>query len=144
MGSGQVSLVLLDTHAWIWLLNGSARLGAKARKAIQRSMAEEAVLVSAISPWEVAMLVSKGRLVLDRDVDEWVKTALSLPGLRLEPISPEVAVTGTRLPGIIHSDPADRMIAATARHLGATLITADRLLLDYGKAGHLKTLNAEQ
>ncbi|OIR00446.1 ribonuclease VapC22 [mine drainage metagenome] len=137
-----MSLVLLDTHAWIWLLNGNERIGAKARRAIQRSLAEEAVLVSAISVWEVAMLVSKGRLVLDRDVGEWVHAALSLPGIRLEPISPEVAVASTRLPGAIHSDPADRMIAATARHLGSTLITADQLLLDYGKDGHLKTLQA--
>lgn len=137
-----MSLVLLDTHAWVWLLNGSARLGPKARKAIQRSLADEAVLVSAISPWEVAMLVAKGRLVLDRDVGEWVDTALSLPGFRLEPISPEVAVASTRLPGVLHSDPADRMIAATARHLRSTLITADQLLLDYGKGGHIKTLKA--
>ncbi len=142
MGCGQVSLVLLDTHVWVWLLNGSERLGPKARKAIQRSLAEEAVLVSAISPWEVAMLVSKGRFVLDRDVGEWVQAALSLPGIRLEPLSPEVAVASTRLPGTIHSDPADRMIAATARHLGSTLITEDQLLLDYGKAGHLRTLKA--
>lgn len=139
-----MSLVLLDTHAWIWLLNGSERLGPKARKAIQRSLAEAAVLVSAISPWEVAMLISKGRLVLDRDVGEWVQTALSLPGIRLEPISPEVAVASTRLPGSLHSDPADRLIAATARHLASTLITADRLLLDYSKEGHLKTLDAGQ
>ena len=144
MGRVQVSLVLLDTHVWIWLLNGSERLGPKARKAIQRSLTEEAVLVSAISPWEVAMLVSKGRLVLDRDVGEWVQTALFLPGIRLEPLSPEVAVASTGLPGTIHSDPADRMIAATARHLGSTLITADQPLLDYGKAGHLKTLKAGQ
>lgn len=134
--------MLLDTHAWVWLLNGSARLGPKARKAIQRSLAEEAVLVSAISPWEVAMLVAKGRLILDRDVGEWVDAALSLPGFRLEPISPEVAVASTRLPGVLHSDPADRMIAATARHLRSTLITADKLLLDYGKGGHIKTLKA--
>jgi PIN domain nuclease of toxin-antitoxin system len=139
-----VSLVLLDTHVWVWLLQGSERLGPKARKAIQRSLANGAVLVSAISPWEVAMLTSKGRLVLDRDVGEWVQTALSLPGIRLEPISPEVAVASTRLPGDIHSDPADRMIAATARHLGLTLVTADKLLLDYSKDGHLKTVNAEQ
>lgn len=139
-----MSLVLLDTHAWVWLLNGSERLGPKAKKAIQRSLADEAVLISAISPWEVAMLVAKGRLVLDRDVGEWVQTALSLPGFRLEPISAEVAVASTRLPGVIHSDPADRMIAATARHLGSTLITADQLLLDYGKDGHLKTLKAGQ
>jgi PIN domain nuclease of toxin-antitoxin system len=144
MGIGQVSLVLLDTHAWVWLLNGSERLGSKARKAIQQSLAEEAVLVSAISPWEVAMLVAKGRLVLDRDVSEWVQTALSLPGIRLEPISPEVAVASTRLPGTIHADPADRLIAATARHLGSTLITADQLLFDYSKDGHLRTLRAGQ
>jgi PIN domain nuclease of toxin-antitoxin system len=142
MECGQVSLVLLDTHVWVWLLNGSERLGPKARKAIQRSLVEEAVLVSAISPWEVAMLVSKGRLVLDRDVGEWVQAALSLPGFRLEPVSPEVAVASTRLPGKIHSDPADRMIAAATRHLGSTLITADQLLLDYGKDGHIKTLKA--
>ncbi len=139
-----MSLVLLDTHVWIWLLNGSERLGPKARKAIQRSQDEEAVLVSAISPWEIAMLVAKGRLVLDRDVGEWIQAALSLPGFRLEPLSPEVAVASTRLPGTLNSDPADRMIAATSRHLGSILITADQLLLDYGKAGHIKTLKAGQ
>ncbi|MFA7279386.1 MAG: type II toxin-antitoxin system VapC family toxin [Sterolibacterium sp.] len=137
-----MSLVLLDTHAWVWLLSGSSRLGPKARKAIQRSLVKEAVLVSAISPWEVAMLVGKARLTLDRDVGAWVQAALSLPGIRLEPISPEVAVASTRLPGAIHSDPADRLIAATSRHCGATLVTADRLLLDYGKIGHIRTLNA--
>ena len=142
MGREQVSLVLLDTHAWVWLLNGDGRLGPKARKAIQRSLTEESVLISAISPWEVAMLASKGRLVLDRDVGEWVQAALSLPGIRLEPISPEVAVASTRLPGTLHSDPADRMIAATARHLGLTLITADQLLLGYSNDGHIKILKA--
>ena len=137
-----MSLVLLDTHAWVWLLNGDPKLNPKAVKAIERSLSEEAVLLSAISPWEVAMLVSKGRLTLDRDVGEWVGTAVSIPGIRLEPISPEIAVASTRLPGNIHSDPADRLIAATARHLGALLITDDQLLLDYGTAGHLKTLKA--
>lgn len=137
-----MSLVLLDTHAWVWLVNGSARLGPKARKAIQRSLTEEAVLVSAISAWEVAVLVSKGRLVLDRDVGEWVQAAMNLPGIRLEPVSSEVAVASTRLPGPIHSDPADHMLAATARYLGSTLITADQLLLDYSKDGHIKALDA--
>ncbi|OIR07705.1 ribonuclease VapC22 [mine drainage metagenome] len=137
-----MSLVLLDTHAWVWLLNGDPKLNPKAVKAIERSLSEEAVLLSAISPWEVAMLVNKGRLTLDRDVGEWVATAASIPGIRLEPISPEIAVASTRLPGNIHPDPADRLIAATARHLGAILITDDQLLLDYGTTGHLKTLKA--
>jgi len=68
-----MSLVLLDTHAWVWLLSGSPKISPKALKAVERSLADEAVLLSAISPWEVAMLVSKGRLTLDRDVGEWVQ-----------------------------------------------------------------------
>ena len=139
-----MSLVLLDTHVWVWLLNGDQKLSAKALKAIECSLAEEAVLLSTISPWEVAMLVSKDRLRLDRDVSEWVQAAVSIPGIRVEPLSPEIAVASTRLPGELHSDPADRMIAATARHVGATLVTEDQKLLDYGLAGHLKVLKASR
>lgn len=142
MGICQVSLVLLDTHAWVWLLNGDQKLSPKALRAIEKSLSAEAALLSAISPWEVAMLVSNGRLTLDRDVGEWVNAAVSIPGTRIESISPEIAVASTRLPGNIHTDPADRLIAATARHLGALLITDDQLLLDYGTAGHLKALKA--
>lgn len=137
-----MSLVLLDTHAWVWLLNGDQKLSPKALHAIECSLAEEAVLLSAISPWEVAMLVSKDRLTLDRDVGVWVQAAVNIPGIRVEPISPEIAVASTRLPGELHADPADRLIAATARHLGATLVTDDQKLLDYGLAGHLKVLKA--
>ncbi|MCB5189345.1 type II toxin-antitoxin system VapC family toxin [Methylobacillus arboreus] len=137
-----MSVTLLDTHALVWLLVGSNRLGKGARGAIQQAVAEDALYISAISPWEISMLVSKERLVLDRDVGEWVHEALALPGIRLEPLSPQVAVASTRLPGDIHSDPADRIIVATARHLGAILVTEDRLLLDYSLAGHLRTLKA--
>lgn len=140
MGRGALNLVLLDTHVWVWLLNGDPRVGRQARAAVERSLAEEAVLLSAISPWEVAMLVSKGRLVLDRDVGEWVKAATDIPGIRVEPISPEIAVASTRLPGSLHSDPADRLIVATARHLGAILMTRDALLLEYGAVGHVRTM----
>ena len=139
-----MSLVLLDTHSWLWLLNGSRSIGRKSRKAIEEALSDGAVLVSAISAWEVAMLVAKGRLVLDRDVGEWIATALELPGMLLEPMTPDIAVASTRLPGDLHGDPADRIIAATARHCSAVLITEDRLLLDYGKAGHVKTISASQ
>ena len=139
-----MSLILLDTHAWIWLLNGSDRLGPTARAAIEQSLSKEAVVVSAISPWEVAMLVSKGRLVLDRDVGEWVTAALALPGIRLAPLSPEISVASTRLLGALHADPADRIIVATAHHFGLTLLTEDRLLLEYGTEGYLRTLRAGQ
>ena len=92
-----MSLVLLDTHTWVWLMNGSHQLGNKAREAVRQSLATEAVLVATISPWEVAMLVSEGRLVLDRDVGEWIQKALAQPGIRLEALSPEIAVASTRM-----------------------------------------------
>lgn len=137
-----MSLVLLDTHAWVWLMNGSKRLGNGARKAIERSIEDGGIAISAISPWEVAMLVAKGRLVLDRDVGEWVNTALAQSGIHLEALSPEIAVASSRLPGVLHGDPADRIIAATARHCEAVLLTDDQLLLDYGNAGHIRVLKA--
>ncbi len=68
---------------------------------------------------------------------------LALPGISLAPLSPKIAVASTRLPGELPSDPADRMIVATARQLGATLVTADQALLTYGQTGHLKRLDAQ-
>jgi PIN domain nuclease of toxin-antitoxin system len=137
-----MNLVLLDTHVWVWLMNGDSRIGSQARASIEQSLSNGAVLLSAISPWEVAMLVSKGRLTLDRDVGEWIQAAVSLPGIRLEPISPDISVASTRLPGNMHADPADRLIVATARHHGAQLMTEDGLLLDYGAEGHARVIRA--
>ncbi|MFZ1536578.1 MAG: type II toxin-antitoxin system VapC family toxin [Chromatiaceae bacterium] len=139
-----MSPILLDTHALVWLVSGNARLGIQARSVIQHAAAKNLLLVSAITPWEIAMLVRKGRLTLDRDVGDWVETSLKLPGIWLEPLSAQVAIASTRLPGAIHKDPADRIIAATARHLGAILLTEDNLLLDYSAAGHLRTLRASK
>lgn len=137
-----MSAVLLDTHALVWLLSGNERLGGNARMRIEQAAVAEEVLVAAITPWEIAMLVAKGRLTLNRDVGEWIEAAFSLPGLRLAPLSPEVAVASARLPGELHGDPADRMIVATARHHGATLVTEDGLLLAYAQQGHLLALRA--
>jgi PIN domain nuclease of toxin-antitoxin system len=136
--------LLLDTHAFVWLLSGNERLGKRSRKAIQTAAEAGMLHLSAISPWEIAVLVSKGRLLLEQDVGEWIQTALALPGIGLAQLSPEIAVASTRLPGEIHADPADRIIVATARHLGATLVTADGLLLAYGTAGHMKFLDAQK
>lgn len=142
MGGLPLNALLLDTHTLVWLLAGNERLGMGARQSIQKAAQANVLYLSAISPWEIAVLVSKGRLVLEQDVGEWIQAALALPGIRLAPLLPEVAVASTRLPGDLHPDPADRIIVATARHLGATLVTADGLLLNYGAAGHLKVLDA--
>jgi PIN domain nuclease of toxin-antitoxin system len=143
MGSHVLTAVLLDTHTLVWLLEGSERLGATSRTLIRDAAQDGRLSLSAISPWEIAMLVSKARLTLDRDIGAWLQSALALPGIQLEPLSPDIAVASTRLPGKIHPDPADRIIVATARHLGAILVTNDHLLLNYSAAGHLKTQHAE-
>ena len=88
------------------------------------------------------MLVDKNRLDLGQDVLRWVSAALSAPGMSLAPISAEIAVEAGRLTGGIHGDPADRLIVATARALACPLMTSDARLLDYGRAGHIETLDA--
>ena len=138
----ETTAVVLDTHALVWLLQGSDRLGPGARTLIEAAAKGDGAFVAAISAWEIAMLVAKGRLALDREVGEWLDAALALPGLRLAPLDPQVAVDSTRLPGDPHGDPADRMIVATARRHTATLITDDAQVLAYSAAGHVKAHRA--
>ena len=123
-------------------MQGSDRIGPRSRALIAKAAEDDAAFVAAISAWEIAMLVAKGRLALDRDVGQWLDAELCLPGLRLAALDPVVAVDSTRLPGDIHGDPADRLIVATARHHAAVLITEDRLMLHYSEAGHVKAHRA--
>ena len=133
---------VLDTNALVWLLDGDEQLGPRARAEIAAAASENSVYVSAITAWEIALLVSKGRLTLHKDVGEWLTQAFSLPGIRLQPLNVAIAVASSRLPGTPHGDPADRIIMATARYLGAQLVTADGPLLEYGASGQVRTLNA--
>jgi PIN domain nuclease of toxin-antitoxin system len=133
---------VLDTHVWIWLLEGSRKeLSNATVNVIEEAAGRAALAVSAISVWEVAMLEAKGRISLSRSVDEWVATALTAPGVRLVELSPEIALESTRLPGDPPKDPADRMIVATTRVVGATLVTCDEQILKYGATGHVRVRN---
>ncbi len=134
--------LLLDTYIWIWLVNGDPVLGNNALAAIERAAAAGSVLVAAISVWEVAMIEAKGRIVLAKPCAQWVREALSAPGLALAPLTPEVAVESCQLPGAFHDDLADRLIVATARVGDATLVTRDERILTYGAAGHASVLAA--
>jgi PIN domain nuclease of toxin-antitoxin system len=135
-------LLLLDTHVLIWLTDGDRQLGAQAKEALRLAYREDRALISAITPWEIALLVRKGRLKLGRDVLDWVHTALDVPGVHLAALELEIAVESTRLPWEAHGDPADRILVATARHLGATLVTADGALLEFAKQGHFVGMDA--
>lgn len=127
-------MIVLDTHAWIWWSAESSRLSSRARSAIEQA---DAVGVCAISCWETAMLVAKGRLRLDRDALVFVRQALSLPRVELLPLTPEAAVAAAGLAAQFPGDPADRMIAATAIGMGAPVVSKDARMRDLGE---LKTI----
>ena len=137
-----MSSLLLDTHVLIWLLQDDPKIAESVFAAIQSAADEDRVLVSAITPWEIGLLVSKKKIDLGMEVQAWLDCALTLQGLRLAPLSPKVAIDSTRLPFEIYPDPVDRILVATARHLGATLVTADRLLLQHGERGYFSYLAA--
>jgi PIN domain nuclease of toxin-antitoxin system len=136
------SVLLLDTHVLVWSVEESPRLGKTTKRALNEAARQNRIVVSVITPWEIALLVSKQRLKLGADVMDWLREALANPGVTLAPLDPEIAVASTRLPFEMHLDPADRILVTTARHLGATLITADKALLALGKKGHFRALNA--
>jgi PIN domain nuclease of toxin-antitoxin system len=135
--------ILLDTHCWVWSQFGHDHEFSALGLSTFRQAARDGMLrLSVISVWEVALLESKQRLHLHMDCLEWVRRALETPGLSLVPLTPEITVESTRLPGNIHADPADRILVATARNLGARLMTRDQALLDYGGKRHARVVAA--
>jgi PIN domain nuclease of toxin-antitoxin system len=136
-GDGRTPL-LLDTHFWIWLQKGETSVfTGSIRRAIEAAVAAGNLYLSIISVWEVALLQSKGRIELSLPCGLWVQQALAIPGLVLIPMSPEIAVESCNLPKPFHGDPADRIIVATARILGARLLTRDSKIREYGQKHHV-------
>jgi PIN domain nuclease of toxin-antitoxin system len=118
-------VILLDTHIWVWWVNGSPQLTTAQRGHLEANEAS-GLGVTAISCWEVAKLVESKRLELRLPVGEWIAQALAYPGVRLLYLTPRIAVESTQLPGSFHRDPADQIIVATARIRGCALLTATR------------------
>lgn len=123
-------MIVLDTHIWVWWVNGSGELSAIKRQILLSHQAD-GLGVSAISCWEIAKLVEKGRLTFAMPVGHWIDLALAYPGVCLLPLDPKIAVASTQLPPPFHNDPADQIIAATARELDRPLATDDRKMLAY-------------
>ncbi len=125
--------ILLDTHVWIWVAQGNPIVAPAARKAIDRAQQREHLLISPISIWEISKLVERKRIILEMDMTDWLKQWVELPGILTADFSFQVAVLSNRLPGIIHSDPADRILIASAYEEHAVLVTADEKILKYGE-----------
>jgi PIN domain nuclease of toxin-antitoxin system len=129
---------LLDTHTWLWLAIGDERIPQELIGTLETAIKNGLVFLCQISVWELAMKEAKGKLAFNRPFNVWVKENTARLGLLDIPL--EVAIDATRLPGDFHKDPADRLIVATARHYGMTLVTGDGLILSYAEQGHVKVL----
>lgn len=115
-------MLILDTHAWIWYVTESSKLGNKAKKKIDSA---DICGVSAISCWEIAMLVEKGRIEFNMPIETWIHLALDYKKIKLIELLPKIAIMASKFGNSFHGDPADRIITATAIHTNSILITKD-------------------
>ena len=137
MGEQYAVMALLDTHILIWWFDQRGRLSRAQRDVLAAADASSPLVVSDISIWEVATLWSLGRIQLAVPLREWLEKAVAPPLVRRQGISPAVAAELAVLPASFHRDPADRILVATARVMGATLLTQDRRIVDSGLAATL-------
>jgi PIN domain nuclease of toxin-antitoxin system len=132
--------LLLDTCAAVWI-SEEQPLADEALIAMERSYRSgEFIYVSPITAWEIGLLVSRGKLTSPMAPQRWFGRLLEAPGVRLADMSPDVLIASSFLPGVPPRDPADRILAATARAHGSRLMTRDTPLLTYARQGHLQAL----
>lgn len=134
---GRQPVIVLDTHVLVWWVSGVVRLSGPARRAIAASVRHGAAIASTISVFEIATAARRGRLQLNAPLERWLADLRLLPELRFEPVTLEIAALAASFDDPTPGDPADRIIAATARSLGARLVTADELLR---RSPHVETI----
>jgi PIN domain nuclease of toxin-antitoxin system len=134
-------VVLLDTCAIIWMVE-DAPLDKVARAAIRRAANSHLVLVSPVSAWEIGLIANRASAGFRFHPSPvlWFQTLLAKPGIYLTPLAPNAAIEAAALPGRLHRDPADRLLIATARDLGAPLVTRDTRILAYAAQGYLDVI----
>lgn len=131
--------ILLDTHTWIWLEQGDDRLPVRARNQIEKAAWSGSLFIAAISLLEVANMHRRGRVQFSIPLEQWFAETLDHRGMQIVPLTPAIAVETTLLPNSFHGDPADRLIASTARVENLILYTHDKAILRFGEQGFLHT-----
>jgi PIN domain nuclease of toxin-antitoxin system len=120
---------LLDTHVLVWWTLEPQRLTRKQAKVLAALSAESPGYVADISLWEIATAYSLGRIELEIPLKEYLSSVVAAPLILRLGISPAIAAEVAALPDSFHRDPGDRLIVASARTLGATLVTSDERIL---------------
>jgi len=125
-------VILLDTHVLFWwATKDTQRLTATAKTAISQELPNGDILLSSITAWEIALLAGRGRLNLAADIGTWLAAFEEISEFRFIPVDNDIGIEAANLPGEFHKDPADRIIVATARKFGATIVTADEKIRGY-------------
>lgn len=125
-------MLVLDTHALIWAHMG-VRIPRKVARRIEAAGQDHQLFVSAITPWEIALGVHRGRIKIAGDVLAWIQDSLDALSATVASLEPAIAVDAVAL-AWDHADPSDRIIVATARRLGASLVTADTAILAFASS----------
>jgi PIN domain nuclease of toxin-antitoxin system len=129
-------VLLLDTHVWIWAVDGDTRrLGRRARRLLSRAESEGMVRVSAVTLFELTALHTLGRIRLTRTPEQWIRESMHLSGVRIAELTPAIAIDAGAIPRTALADPLNRLLLATARQLDAAFLTSDTRILDYA-SGH--------
>ena len=134
-------MILLDTQALVWLMEGSSELGAKAAQA-EADSAD--VAVSAMSFWEISLLVSRKRLSLSLPLEQWAAKVAQEAAIDILPVTGSIAIDAGCMPGYKHRDPGDLIVIATARALGCPVMTSDGRMLAYANTGHVQAIDARR
>jgi PIN domain nuclease of toxin-antitoxin system len=136
--------LVLDTHVWVWSVDGDTRrIGRRSRRTLTRAEIADRIRVSPVSVFEVTALCTAGRLRLSIPVERWVRDALGAAGVRVAELTPSIAVDAGTIPHGALADPIDRLLVATVRQLGATLLTADARILSYARdTGNVRVQDA--
>lgn len=138
------TLLLLDTHIWLWWLMAHPALGlSPMRRVIAEAEKDHRLRLSAISLWEAIVLHEAGRIEMKGDVRQWVSEALRKFAVHPIPVDERIAVESRLLPGSFHQDPADRFIVASARIHDLVLATHDRRILEYSASGHVRAIDLD-
>lgn len=132
--------ILLDTHVWIWFVEGNESLTPAARNKINQTIEEKELYISAISIWEITMLAKKKRLIFQMPCLEWIDQSINFIGAEIIALTPAITVDSCNLPGKFHQDPADQIIVASARVFNLALMTRDERILQYARQKHLKSI----
>jgi PIN domain nuclease of toxin-antitoxin system len=135
--NSMIEKLVMDTHTLIWYLEG-IELSEQQVKIIEQQRHLNQLYISAISIWEVTMLINKKKTAISISINEWLNKVLAIPGLNIIDLTLNILMESCNLPSYDHKDPADRMIIASTREIDGHLLTFDRKILDYAENGYLK------